>query len=346
MEKPTIFFSHSSSDKNTLLRLKELFLEKTGGAIDVFLSSDGQSIPLGRNWVHRIQNALNNASLMIVFITPNSLHSKWIYFESGFAYAKNIRVIPVGFLGINLSSISPPISLLQGFNISNKDGLDNLIALVNEIFSHNHKSCFSELEYKNIISEDGASSNNPLYDFYDIIESIRIVEKNIQDLSSNDALIIIKRIMDENSIEYWGTKNSLKTFGLEIHTIESMRSQPLNIILDPLIINSILPLIKEIHSEICIENKDEVQISFIFNDNIKCKNEEYKISARLIGTSVKLTGDNIFAYKGLNFSIGQDIVQSKISLLLYYNLTSCSLDQIAELMQLLFRKKILYKNGV
>src|ERR1035441_9637819 len=107
MNKPTIFFSHSSLDKRQLGRLKEVFCAKTGGAIDVFLSSDGQSIPLGTNWVYRVQEGLESAALMLVFITPNSVGSSWIYFEAGFSYAKQIRVIPIGFLGIDLLRLGP-----------------------------------------------------------------------------------------------------------------------------------------------------------------------------------------------------------------------------------------------
>lgn len=55
MKKPTVFFSHSSKDKKFLTRLKEMVAAKTGNSIDIFLSSDGESIPLGRNWVHTIQ---------------------------------------------------------------------------------------------------------------------------------------------------------------------------------------------------------------------------------------------------------------------------------------------------
>lgn len=39
--KPTIFFSHSSKDKESLIVLKELIEEKTGGTINIFMSSDG-----------------------------------------------------------------------------------------------------------------------------------------------------------------------------------------------------------------------------------------------------------------------------------------------------------------
>jgi hypothetical protein len=138
VSKPTIFFSHSSLDKAQLSRLKDVFCVKTGGAIEVFLSSDGQSIPLGRNWVYRVQEGLEAAALMIVFITPQSIDSSWVYFEAGYSYAKDVRVIPVGFLGIDLAQLGPPLSLLQGFNITSADTLNNLVALTNDQFSHKH----------------------------------------------------------------------------------------------------------------------------------------------------------------------------------------------------------------
>jgi TIR domain len=77
VSKLTIFFSHSSRDKEQLTRLKELFTEKTGGSVEVLLSSDGQSIPLGKNWVYRVQEGLEAAALMLVFITPNSIGSQY-----------------------------------------------------------------------------------------------------------------------------------------------------------------------------------------------------------------------------------------------------------------------------
>src|SRR6266487_4418304 len=98
MSKPTVFFSHSSKDENVLRKLKDRLSEKLGGTLDIFLSSDGQSIPLGKNWVHRIEEALHDAKLMIVFLSPASIHSNWIYFEAGYSYSKDIRVVPVAIL--------------------------------------------------------------------------------------------------------------------------------------------------------------------------------------------------------------------------------------------------------
>lgn len=107
MEKPTIFFSHSAKDRNVILPIKEKLIKITSGVIQIFMSSDGQSIPFGNNWIHKIEDGLNNAKIMFVFVTPTSIESGWIYFEAGFAYSKGIDVIPVG-VGIDIGSIRPP----------------------------------------------------------------------------------------------------------------------------------------------------------------------------------------------------------------------------------------------
>jgi len=44
MNKPTLFLSHNSNDAAPLKILKQMLLEKTNGDIEIFLSSDGQSI--------------------------------------------------------------------------------------------------------------------------------------------------------------------------------------------------------------------------------------------------------------------------------------------------------------
>ena len=70
MEKPKIFFIHSAKDRNVILPIKEKLIKITSGVIQIFMSSDGQSIPFGNNWIHKIEDGLNNAKIMFVFVTP------------------------------------------------------------------------------------------------------------------------------------------------------------------------------------------------------------------------------------------------------------------------------------
>ena len=134
MGKPTIFFSHSSKDKEIVQSVKNKLDKATGGVMDIFMSSDGQSIPFGTNWIHKVEEGLKSATIMFVFVTENSVSSGWIYFEAGYAYSKGIQVIPVG-IGVDIGALKAPLNLLQGFNILFEDSLNNFITIIiNTIF--------------------------------------------------------------------------------------------------------------------------------------------------------------------------------------------------------------------
>lgn len=148
VDKPVVFFSHSSRDKVPLSGLKERFVDLTSGTIDVFLSSDGQSIRLGSNWVASVEQALQAARIMFVFVSPNSLHSPWLYFETGHAYSKKIAVIPVGLFGVDIGLLPPPMNLLQGFNVTDANSLNNIVVTTNGTFAFSHKPGFTQADFE------------------------------------------------------------------------------------------------------------------------------------------------------------------------------------------------------
>ena len=120
MNKPTLFFSHSSKDKDMVLAIKNKVMQYTSGTLEIFQSSDGESIPFGTNWIHKVEEGLKEAKVMFVFVTEKSVASGWIYFEAGYAYSKGVHVIPVG-IGVNVGDLKAPLNLLQGFNITSAD---------------------------------------------------------------------------------------------------------------------------------------------------------------------------------------------------------------------------------
>jgi len=115
MEKPIVFLSHSSKDKAQLSHLKQLLDKRAVGSLKFFLSSDGQSIPLGSNWVVAVSDAMEKAKLMFLFLSPLSADSRWIHFEAGSAYAKRIKVVPVCLPGMDLGPANPPLSRVGSF---------------------------------------------------------------------------------------------------------------------------------------------------------------------------------------------------------------------------------------
>jgi TIR domain len=148
-EKPIVFLSHSSRDKAPLAALKKILDERTSGLVNFFLSSDGESIKFGRNWVVSVSDALAKAKLMFVFLSPLSADSKWIHFEAGYACAKDIRVVPVCLPGIDLDQITPPLSLLHGFNLHSHETMGNLSRICNDVFNCKIPETFSSDEFNN-----------------------------------------------------------------------------------------------------------------------------------------------------------------------------------------------------
>lgn len=187
MEKPTIFFSHSSKDKDLVMSIKTTIDKVTSGVLDIFMSSDGQSIPFGTNWIHKIEEGLQLAKIMFVFVTENSVSSGWIYFEAGYAYSKGIQVIPVG-IGIDIGSLKAPLNLLQGFNITSNDSLNNFISIINNKFAYHFKETFTGNDFKKVIS---------------LVSPISFSIKNFEDIVSRMECTLYQKItIDKEEHEY------------------------------------------------------------------------------------------------------------------------------------------------
>ena len=151
MNKPTLFFSHSSKDKDMVLAIKNKVMQYTSGTLEIFQSSDGESIPFGTNWIHKVEEGLKEAKVMFVFVTEKSVASGWIYFEAGYAYSKGVHVIPVG-IGINVGDLKAPLNLLQGFNITSADSLNNFLTIINREFSYSFSAQFTEDDFNEVIA--------------------------------------------------------------------------------------------------------------------------------------------------------------------------------------------------
>jgi hypothetical protein len=149
-KKPIVFLSHSSQDKSQLVALKNLLDDRAAGALEFFLSSDGESIEFGRNWMVKISDALSHANLMFVFLSPRAADSKWIHFEAGNAHAKNVQVVPVCLPGMDFSRVTPPLSLLQGFNLHSPEAMRNLARMCNKRFEMKINESFSSDDFKRV----------------------------------------------------------------------------------------------------------------------------------------------------------------------------------------------------
>jgi hypothetical protein len=174
MEKPIVFLSHSARNRIELAELKTVLDKRAAGSLEFFLSSDGQSIRFGRNWVVSISDALSQAKLMFAFLSAESANSNWIHFEAGCAYAKDIRVVPVCLPGMDLDRVKPPMGLLQGFNLHSFEAMGNLARICNEEFDLKMVETFTAEEFGALFVNSTSTGQNFFGQFSDLLLNVSI----------------------------------------------------------------------------------------------------------------------------------------------------------------------------
>jgi hypothetical protein len=292
--KPTVFLSHSSRDQAVLGEFKRILEQKTGRAIQMFLSSDGQSIPLGRNWVHRIQQALDETAMMLVLLSPASITSQWIHFEAGYAFSKGLRVVPIAFAGFDLAHLTPPLSLLQGFNLRGADGLNNVIALINQQFDLSFQEDFTDADY---IAVFGGGLTNPLGVMAYVEEITLAIEGDTQEL-----LRVASEALASAGIEYSEElkQNRLRTFGAVFSSPQHRRLLPsIDVQVDPTLFELARPAIDAMLSI----HTGKATLQIMFDDRVQRVQEFHKVSALLYGTGINIRPHETYAAGEITFHL-------------------------------------------
>lgn len=274
------------------------------------MSSDGQSIPFGHNWIHKIEEGLNKAQIMFVFVTPISLNSAWIYFEAGFAYSKNVEVIPVG-VGVNIAQLKAPLNLLQGFDITSADSLNNFITIINRKFDLNFPESFSDVDYQAVYNSDAYLPTN--FDFNEIFKSASYT-KYSQYSGKNEGEIIrynideffdgILNYLEEKHIQYsYGTEDFYHKKHIFVGGIQFLlqgeekqsndgradQSHKITVKLSMQNFNKSFDMLREIESSVGRFN-DNMFLHFEFNPSCDCLHDSAAIS------SIIFDNDTIFQY--------------------------------------------------
>ena len=112
MPKLLVFISHITAESEIAVEFKALIEQHFLGLIDVFVSSDGTSIQMGKKWLNDISDALEQCAVEIVICSPVSVQRPWINFEAGAGWVRKIPVIPLCHSGMEPSQLPVPLNLL------------------------------------------------------------------------------------------------------------------------------------------------------------------------------------------------------------------------------------------
>lgn len=349
--KPIIFFSHSSRDRDAILPIRDRLLKGTGNAIKVFMSSDGASIPFGKNWLKEIEDALTECRLMFVWMTPASIPSNWIPFESGFAYSKDIRVVPIGFQGIRLEDLPAPINILQGFNVTGSASLNNIIAIINDEFSLTFPELFDDIFYQqkvdNLTSEDSPEA----LDFVQVVECEMWPRITVDDNTTAklhvDWFERLKGILAEQDLSF--TESSGMLFGtgfrVTIKTDSDEGKWPL-ISIDPLALNSTRQAWATASAQLYDSGITYTVFRLQVVDGIELPQDESLIGARLLRSEVSFdthVPHVLYRYRNIDFriNINRDLRKTTSELVLLVPKENTEPIPMLSLLRLLAERRVL-----
>lgn len=129
-----IFLSHIHEEAELAKLIQNAIENEFSGFVEVFVSSDGKTIPSGSNFLKRIEDGLTNCIGAIYLISPFSVKRNWINFELGAVWIRNsmsvnsggkeVPTIPFCHSGITPSKLPMPLTNLSSILANNSSNLE------------------------------------------------------------------------------------------------------------------------------------------------------------------------------------------------------------------------------
>jgi hypothetical protein len=170
MSRKRVFISHISSETELAQSLKKHLERHFLGLLEIFVSSDRETIQAGSKWLEEVDKALKSADLQIVLCSKESVGRPWVNFEAGAVWLRGIPVIPLCHSGVRPNDLPVPLGMLEGIECGQPEGLQklydaiarNLSVNVPEVDFPRFVAELKELEKKYIQARQGSETiENP-----------------------------------------------------------------------------------------------------------------------------------------------------------------------------------------
>jgi hypothetical protein len=125
-----VFLSHTSIESEMADAVKALIVTAFPSIVEVFVSSDAETIAYGTRWPDRIEDALRRCVVQLVLCSPLSVVRPWINFEVGACWIRDIPVIPLCHSGLDRATLQPPLNVLQAGNLSDEEHVQRMLRTI------------------------------------------------------------------------------------------------------------------------------------------------------------------------------------------------------------------------
>jgi len=122
-----VFISFIHEEASYAKAVQSFITQILGSEAKPFLSSDKMQVYAGEKWLERIMDELEQAKVVILMLSEESVKRPWVNFEAGAAWTRGIMTIPVCFAGLRKDNLPKPYSSLQAVDL-HSSGDDEYLA--------------------------------------------------------------------------------------------------------------------------------------------------------------------------------------------------------------------------
>lgn len=130
MSKPKLFISYITEELELAMILKTHLENVFQGMIEIFVSSDDASLPVGAKWLERIDSVLKESKIELIICSNQSVTRPWINFEFGAGWIKGIPVVPVCHSGLQHRDLPSPLNALNAIEANKEADIKKLYSLI------------------------------------------------------------------------------------------------------------------------------------------------------------------------------------------------------------------------
>lgn len=225
-----VFISHITEESKYANALKFILKYYYNDQVEVFVSSDKESLKYARRFEYQIYDALKDSDCLILICSNRSKFRPWVNFEAGFFVSKfycmsegsldRIPILPVCVDGLNFEDLPYVLKQYQGLKICE---IEDIKRLFNDLFPDLHierdRIVEDDIEFHlNVFLED---RNKKSINEYMIIRNMlsipikRIIyhSKSFFDLYESNSIIYIKKELRfvRKTVKFVKDKDKLKS---------------------------------------------------------------------------------------------------------------------------------------
>lgn len=142
MPKPKVFISHIHAEADLARMINDKLIEPhLLGTPDVFVSSDPSTNPSGTSWLSNIEDALVDATVLLIIASPRSVSKPWINIEAGAAWLRSLQarknsnfppvyVMPLCHSGLTPGRLPLPWSTFNAVELRTAGGLQQVLETI------------------------------------------------------------------------------------------------------------------------------------------------------------------------------------------------------------------------